>query len=77
VLASGRGLGTNAIMREARVSKPAVWCCQDAFMEGGVDRLLKDKGKGPKAGKRPLSDEVRLAIMNTSGWRDCFNRQGR
>jgi transposase len=63
VLASGRGLGTNAIMREARVSKPAVWRWQGAFMEGGVDRLLKDKGKGAKAGKKPLSDELRLAIV--------------
>jgi transposase len=63
VLASGRGLGTNAIMREARVSKPAVWRWQDAFMEGGVARLLKDKGKGPKAGKKPISDAVRLAIV--------------
>ena len=32
VLASGRGLGTHAIMREAQVSKPAVWRWQDAFM---------------------------------------------
>jgi transposase len=63
VLLSGRGLGTNAIMREARVSKPAVWRWQDAFMEGGVARLLKDKGKGPKAGKPPISAEVRLAIV--------------
>lgn len=63
VLASGRGLGTNAIMREARVSKPAVWRWQAGFMEGGVARLLKDKGKGPKAGKRPLGDDVRLAIV--------------
>jgi transposase len=63
VLASGRGLGTNAIMREARVSKPAVWRWQDAFMEGGVARLLRDKGKGPKAGKPPISDAVRLAIV--------------
>jgi transposase len=63
VLASGRGIGTNAIMREAGVSKPAVWRWQDAFMEGGVDRLLKDKGKGPKAGKPPISDAARLAIV--------------
>lgn len=63
VLASGRGLGTNAIQREAQVSKPAVWRWQDAFMEGGVARLLKDKGKGPKAGKPPISDEKRLAIV--------------
>lgn len=63
VLASGLGLGTNAIMREARVSKPAVWRWQNAFMEGGVDRLLRDKSKGPKAGKKPISDGVRLAIV--------------
>ncbi len=63
VLASGCGLGTNAIMREARVSKPAVWRWQDAYMEGGVERLLKDKGKGERAGKKPISDEVRLAIV--------------
>ena len=63
VLASGRGLGTNAIMREARVSKPAVWRWQNAFMEGGVARLLKDKGKGPSAGKPPISDAARLAIV--------------
>ena len=25
--------------------------------------LLKDKGKGPKAGKPPISDTVRLAIV--------------
>ena len=61
VLASGRGLGTSAIMREARLSKPAVWRWQDAFMAGGVARLLK--GKGPKAGKTPISCEVRLAIV--------------
>lgn len=63
VLASGRGLGTNAIMREARVSKPAVWRWQVAFMEGGVARLLKDRGKGPEAGKKRISDEKRLAIV--------------
>ena len=63
VLASGRGLGTTAIVREARVSKPAVWRWQNAFMEGGVARLLKDQGKGPKAGKPPISDAVRLTIV--------------
>ena len=63
VLASGRGLGTNAVQREAGVSKPAVWRWQNAFMEGGVARLLKDKGKGPKAGKPAINDEKRLAIV--------------
>jgi transposase len=63
VLLSGRGLGTAAIMREARVSKPTVWRWQQAYLEGGVERLMKDKGKGPKAGKPAISDAVRLAIV--------------
>jgi transposase len=28
-----------------------------------VERLLKDRGKGPRAGKKPISAEVRLAIV--------------
>jgi transposase len=63
VLLSGRGLGTSAIGREARVSKPTVWRWQDAYMEGGVGRLLKDKGKGPRAGKKRIDDAVRLRIV--------------
>ena len=63
VLLSGRGFGTNAIQREARVSKPTVWRWQKAYMDGGVERLLKDRGKGPRAGKKPISAEVRLAIV--------------
>ena len=63
VLLSGRGLGTSAIRREARVSKPTVWRWQQAYMEGGVERLLKDKGKGPRAGKKRIADEVRLRIV--------------
>jgi len=63
VLESGRGLGTNAIRRAARVSKPTVWRWQAAYMEGGVERLLKDKGKGPRAGKKRVGDAVRLAIV--------------
>src|SRR6202011_5529164 len=55
--------GTNAIQREARVSKPTVGRWQKAYMDGGVERLLKDRGKGPRAGKKPISAEVRLAIV--------------
>ena len=64
VLLSGRGFGTNSIQREARVSKPTVWRWQKAYMDGGVERLLKDRGKGARAGKKPISAEVRLAIVN-------------
>ena len=63
VLLSGRGLGTNSIQREARVSKPTVWRWQKAYMDGGVERLLKDRGKGARAGKKSISAEVRLAIV--------------
>ena len=63
VLLSGRGFGTNAIQREARVSKPTVWRWQQAYVDGGVKRLLKDRGKGARAGKKPISAEVRLAIV--------------
>ena len=49
VLLSGCGLGTNAIQRQARVSKPTVWRWQKAYMDGGAERLLKDRGKGPRA----------------------------
>ena len=63
VLLSGCGFGTNAIEREARVSKPTVWRWQKAYMDGGVERLLKDRGKGPRAGKKPISAELRLAIV--------------
>ena len=56
VLLSGRDLGTNAICREARVSKPTVWRWQEAYMEGGIERLKKDKGKGPRAGMKRIGD---------------------
>jgi len=63
VLLSGQGLGTGAIERQADVSKPTVWRWQQAYLDGGIDRLLKDKGKGPLAGKKRVSDEVRLQIV--------------
>jgi transposase len=63
VLLAGGGAGTNAIMREAGVSKPTVWRWEDAYMAGGIERLLKDKGKGPRAGKKRISEAVRLEIV--------------
>src|SRR5262245_46787174 len=63
VLLSGRGLGTSAIQRKAQVSKPTVWRWQEAYMEGGVERLLKEKGRGPRAGKKSSDDGVRIEIV--------------
>jgi hypothetical protein len=63
VLLSGCGLGTMAIAREARVSKPTVWRWQEASLEGGLERLRKDKGKGPRAAKPRIRDALRLRIV--------------
>src|SRR5260370_6270119 len=63
VLLSGCGFGTNAIRREARVSKPTVCRWQKAYMDGGVERLLQDTGKGPRACKKPISVEAPLALV--------------
>jgi transposase len=43
ILAVADGLGTNAIMRRAGVSKPCVWRWQARFAAEGVDGLLRDK----------------------------------
>ncbi len=32
-------------------------------LDGGVERLLKDRGKGPRSGKKPISAEVRLGSV--------------
>jgi hypothetical protein len=44
VLLSGRGLGAMAVARERGVSKPTVWRWREAYLEGGIERLRKDKG---------------------------------
>ena len=36
-------------------------------MDGGVERLLKDRARGARAGKKPISAEVRLAIVKRTG----------
>jgi transposase len=56
ILATAEGLGTNAIMRRARVSKPCVWRWQARFMKEGVDGLLRDKTRPP--GTAPLPETV-------------------
>ena len=43
VLFTADGLGTAAIMREAGISKSAVWRWQERFMREGVEGLLRDK----------------------------------
>jgi transposase len=52
ILATAEGLGTNAIMRRAGVSKRCVWRWQARFAAEGVAGLLRDKTRPP--GTPPL-----------------------
>lgn len=52
VLLTAAGAGTNTIMREAGVSKTAVWRWQERFMQAGVEGLLRDKTRPP--GRAPV-----------------------
>jgi transposase len=54
ILATAEGLGTAAIMRRARVSKPCVRRWQARFVAEGVNGLLRDKTRKP--GTPPLPE---------------------
>ena len=47
IVASGDGLGTNAIMATTGKSKTCVWRWQKRYMDEGVDGLLRDKTRPP------------------------------
>ena len=64
VLATAEGLGTNAIVRRAGVSKPCVWRRQARSMAEGLDGLLRDKTRPP--GTPPLPRRCRE--LPSSGW---------
>jgi transposase len=61
VLATADGLGTNEIMRCARVSKPCVWRWQERYIEEGVDGLLRDKTRPSRV--PPLAPEIKVAVL--------------
>ncbi|MCP1551502.1 UNVERIFIED_ORG: transposase [Methylobacterium sp. SuP10 SLI 274] len=65
VLLSADGLGTHAIMREAGVSKTAVWRWQDRFAQEGVAGLLRDKTRPARI--PPLGPEVALTQEEPPG----------
>jgi hypothetical protein len=56
ILATAKGLGTQAIMAATGKSKPCVWRWQERFMAEGVDGLLRDKSRPP--GIAPLDKAV-------------------
>lgn len=61
VLLTDDGLGTAAVMREARVSKTCVWRWQERFMAEGVDGLLRDRTRPP--GKAPVPADQAAEIV--------------
>src|SRR3954469_22274825 len=61
VLATGDGLGTNAIMRRTGKSKPCVWRWQERYMQEGVLGLLRDKTRPARIA--PLPAATKLAII--------------
>src|SRR5882757_2257748 len=66
VLLTAEGAGTTTIMREAGVSKTAVWRWQERFMAEGVDGLLRDKTRPP--GRAPVApDRIDQVVRLTQG----------
>ena len=61
VLLTAAGAGTILIMREAGVSKTAVWRWQERFMAEGVDGLLRDKTRPP--GTAPIPEERAAEVV--------------
>src|SRR5215213_3327923 len=63
ILATADGLGTNAIMRRAGVSKPCVWRWQERFMREGVVGLLRDKTRKPGIPPLPTATVSRVVEL--------------
>ena len=61
MLLTADGLGTTEIMRQAGVSKTAVWRWQERFMQAGVDGLLRDKTRPPRI--PPLGADVAERVV--------------
>lgn len=61
VLATVDGLGTNAIMRQTRKSKPCVWRWQERFVDEGIAGLRRDKTRPSR--KPPLSAATKVAVL--------------
>ena len=61
VLLSADGFGTPAIMREAGVSKTAIWRWQERYAQEGIDGLLRDKTRPVRI--PPLGPEVAARVV--------------
>jgi transposase len=65
ILATADGLGTNAIMRQAGVSKPCVWRWQERFAAEGVDGLLRDRTRPSRIPPLPQAVIDRVVELTT------------
>jgi transposase len=61
VLLTAKGVGTASIMREAGVSKTAVWRWQERFMREGFFGLLRDKTRPSRI--KPLGPHVAERVV--------------
>jgi transposase len=61
VLATADRLGTNAIMRQTRKSKPCVWRWQERYVDAGIGGLKRDKTRPSR--KPPLSTATKIAVL--------------
>jgi transposase len=75
VLLTAKGHGTAAIMRQAGVSKTAVWRWQERFMQAGVEGLLRDKTRpsripplGPEVAERVVAQTLSDPPGETTHW---------
>ena len=66
ILATADGLGTNAIMRRAGVSKPCVWRWQARFAAEGVDGLLRDRTRPSRVPPLPQAAIDRVITLTAS-----------
>jgi hypothetical protein len=63
ILAAAEGLGTNAIMRQAGVSKRCVWRWQARFAAEGVAGVLRDKTRPPGTPPLPQASVERVVDL--------------
>ena len=64
VLLTADGCGTSEIMRQADVSKTAVWRWQERFMTDGVAGLLRDKTRPSRI--PPLEADVAARVVSAT-----------
>ena len=67
VLLTANGHGTALIMRQAGVSKVAVWRWQERFMTAGVEGLLRDKTRPSRIPALGVEVTARVVTLTTTG----------